>query len=768
MASVSPPRAPSTLAATDLWLALGVSLAVVVIHRLIGAAAGADGTFIKYGIAAQQHIHGNLPAIRQMDLSPLYFELNVWLQQLVPGPGMALGPLAWIQRGAVAASAGLLYLLAASRLPRSWALLCAIAFAFEPHVMVYEYVYEPEVLLVFFLLACVLAAERRSVAGALLAGVFAGCAIASRPTFLLLFTALGPLYYALNGERAQRLALRSVAFIAPIVLCGVLLGLRAESVTGDASTPVMNPGTVFFEGAHPLSRGTSAAYPPIVASMIVVESGSPDEAHSHYREIARLELERNVSIADVNSFWAGKALAFLTDEPGHAVTRLLEKASRVFRDYRWHDLGTADELDVRLPSMPGFFAALSALALLGFVLMLPRLKSELFFYSFAAVQFAVMLVFYVSARQQMVMIAPIAFFATAAARDLTRNRSRAAWGVLVFVAIFALLLGSSDAVKDKIHRTAGNIRAEELSTLIRDLGDSKPLAGQAHLVAELFAASPWLIHQKIPGNVGQESDSVAMAAAKALGKKQDRSFFDEFDLATLELEGGALDEARARFAKLSQSGRMPYRSYLQPSAPLFYLGRIAGLQGDQAAAVETLEGALANNPGDPFVLAELTVLGGRTEARAKLERYYSTPDAYLLLGEAYLVHGRADDAIRELGALRKLLPNLHRGLVPLAAAYGVAGDFDTGIAIYRESLRLSSVPVIWSLEISSLVRGWAAEHATDRDVQLEAAQLLYFHGRFQEAMELLSTFEGAPDEDYRVRDMIEKIRATLSLLPNAV
>lgn len=764
---VSSPDASKTLDAKDFWLALGIGLVVGVLHRLIGGAAGADGTFIKYGIAAQQHIHGNLPAIRQMDLSPLYFEANVWLQQLIPGPGMALGPLAWIQRSAVAASAALLYLIAGTRMSRGWALLCAMAFAFEPHVMVYEYVYEPEVLLVFFLLACVFAAERWGAIGSMLAGVFAACAIASRPTFLLLFLVLGPLYSLLNGERGRRLALRSAAFIVPIVLCGVILGLRAERVTGDASTPVMNPGTVFFEGTHPLSRGTSAAYPPIVASMIVVESGSPDEAHSHYRDVARLELKRNVSIAEANAFWAGKAIAFLADEPGRAFERYLEKATRIFREYRWHDLGTADELEVRLPNVPGFFAALSALALLGILFELPRLNSNLYFYSYFAVQFVVMLVFYVSARQQMVLIAPLVFFATVALRAVATSRTRAIWGVLFFVPTLVFLLGSSDAVKDNIHRTAGNIRAEEIATTVRSLGESESIAAHADLVAEIIASSPWLLRESVPGNVGQEPDSVALAAAKVLRNRSGRSFFDEFDLATLELEAGALADARARFEQLAQTGRLPYRSYLQPSDPLFYLGRIAALQGNETEAITFLERALANTPGDPYVLAEICVLSGSHDARAQLERYFSTLDAQLLLGEAYLAHGRATDAIRELTALTKLLPGLHRALVPLAVAHGIAGDVDAGMAVYQKSLRLRSIPVIWSAGTSDLIRGWATAHASELEVQLEAARLLYFHGRFQEAMRLLVNLEAVPDGDLRVREMIEKIRDTLAVVPKA-
>jgi tetratricopeptide (TPR) repeat protein len=269
----------------------------------------------------------------------------------------------------------------------------------------------------------------------------------------------------------------------------------------------------------------------------------------------------------------------------------------------------------------------------------------------------------------------------------------------------------------------------------------------------------------VPGNVNQEPDSVAMSAVKLLRRKTDRSFFDEFDLATLELEAGALEAARARFETLSQSGRMPYRYTMQASDPFFYLGRIAALQGDRDAALSYLERALENRPGDPFVLAELVVLGGGSEPRERLERYYSKLDAQLLLGEAFLVHGRGSEAGRELRSVAISLPTLHRVLVPLAVAHGVSGNFDAGVAVYRHSLALRSIPVIWSAGVSDLLRGWAREHESDRTVQLEAARLLYFHGRFREALSMLLRLGDSGDDDDAVQDLIGKIRESISQVP---
>ena len=167
-----------------------------------------------------------------------------------------------------------------------------------------------------------------------------------------------------------------------------------------------------------------------------------------------------------------------------------------------------------------------------------------------------------------------------------------------------------------------------------------------------------------------------MAAVRVLGQKHDRDFFDEFDLAVLEVEAGALADAQLRLEGLVETGRLAYRGHQQASDPLFYLGRIAGLQGRSEEAVEILHRALERTPGDPYVLAELMVLGGEPKYRAKIQRYYSVSDAQLLLGESYLIHDRADQAIVELKALLRHLPRSHRAGVALAVAYGKAGKLE--------------------------------------------------------------------------------------------
>lgn len=746
---------------TDSWIALAVGFAVLALHTGIAALIDFEGKFVKYNLAAQQAVDGVLPSIRLVDLSPLYFELCLLIERLFPGSDLALDEIEWIQRLAVAASAGLLYLVLASRLSRAWALAGAGVFAFEPHVLVYERIYEPEVLLVFFLLGCMAAVERRSAGSAAVAGVFAACAIATRPTFLLLFIVLGPVFYILRGDRDRSLAVRTIAFLLPVLLCGVLLSQRSERITGDWSTPVMNPGTVFFEGNHPLSRGTSAAYSPVVAHMVIVDPNVPDEAHVRYRRVVTHALRKNVSVAEVNSFWAGKALAFIRAEPMTYLKRTAAKALRLFRDHRWHDTGTAADYEAALPPMPGVFAALSALGLLGLLWEIGRLRENLFFYAYALAQIAVMLVFYVSARQQIVMVPPLIFFAAAASRRVVQLRGRETAWLLALVLLFVLFMGRDDAVRDYAHREAGGALADLYAREIEQ-DTSRLYTPDPEAAAQMIAASSWLVEENPPGNVAQDHEGLVEAAARVLTARPDRDVYDEFDLATLELKAGALNAAQARFATVVANGALPDRGYDQPSDPLFYLGRIAGLQGRVDEAIAFLQRALERTPGDPYVLAEMMALQDKPELREVIHRYYSSLDAQMLLGQAYLTHGRNSEAIVELKALVKSLPDLHRGRVMLAVAYANAGRLEEGVEMYLESMRIRSNRALWSDEISKLFSDWAASRPGELDVQFQAAKVLYFHGRYRRALDLLLALEAGPG---RVRDFVRKIRDSIAENP---
>ncbi|MEO1085260.1 MAG: hypothetical protein AAFY88_13555, partial [Acidobacteriota bacterium] len=308
-------------------------------------------SFRKYTVAAEAWANGTFPAERVIDFSPLYLFLHVGSLHLGLGPRVFEA----LQIGLAALCVALLFTLIYPRLGFRLAALGAVVFALDRHLLVYQRVLEPEIVLLSALLGFFVLLDRRTASAAAGAGVLAGLALLTRPTFLPIFLAV-PLYFRWLAP-APTWGRRSVAFLTPVAVAAVILALHV----GSLRAPVMNPGTVFFEGNQPLSHGTSAVYPPLVLAMIRSELATADSAHLHYRTVARACCPE-ASPAAVNGTWSARARAFLVDEPAAAAARLQRKLRYAFHAYRWHDVPAAARHERQLPwpSLP--FSLLATLA----------------------------------------------------------------------------------------------------------------------------------------------------------------------------------------------------------------------------------------------------------------------------------------------------------------------------------------------------------------------------------------------------------------------
>jgi len=245
-------RLPGLTPPPPVW----AGLAVFAFHALLAWTVQLPGTFRKYALAAEHYLAGELPAERLMDFSPLYFHLSVAVERLFPHPEAVVE---WLQIASAGAAAGLLFALLERRFGRALAVAGVAVFAVDRHVLVYQRILEPELFLLFFLLAFLVLVDR--MAGApegrgwrvgVVAGGVAALAVATRPTFLPMVV-LAPLYLWLRDLRGRPLLRRTAALAVPVAVVAGVLALRASVATGDPRTPVMNPGTVFFEGNNPLS-----------------------------------------------------------------------------------------------------------------------------------------------------------------------------------------------------------------------------------------------------------------------------------------------------------------------------------------------------------------------------------------------------------------------------------------------------------------------------------------------------------------------------------
>ncbi len=742
---------------TRRW-SLWIGLATLVLHSLVAWRYPLPGAFRKYSLAAEQYLAGELPAERLVDFSALYFHLSVWAERLLPAPEATL---TWLQIVLAAASVALVFDLFERRLGVVWAATAALVMALDRHLLVYARILEPEVLLLFCLLAFLWLLNSKSGLAPWLAGGSAALCLAIRPTFLPAFL-LVPLYYRLRGEGGRPWLRTSFAFLAPLVVMLVLLALRAAAITGNPRTPMMNPGTVFFEGNNPLSQGTSAIYPPVVLAYVRHSGEEPDPAHQHYRRVARAAAGRELTVAEVNAYWSQLALRFIRNEPSRWFGLLGIKLKRAFHGFRWHDVPTAWKLDQRLffvPAMP--FALLSAFAFAGALFEVRRWRESLLYYALAAIQLAVMLVFYVSARQRLVLLPALLYFAAVAARRLVRER---AWPWLLLVALLAVTFSlPDDAMADESYRRRGWRETEHRLEQVREKSRTQPLALHADLAVEAVASAPWWLDWLRPAYFPHDAGTLEERVASLLASRR-REHGDsapaDFDLAAVYLAAGELAEARRLLEPLSELGHSVYRGGRHPSEPLTLLGRATALAGDRDGAVELLERALERSPGDPFTLAELIVLG-EGAYQEPLLRTWSPLDAQYLLGRALLIHDRPRDAAQALGFVVSRLADFRDARVLLAAALGASGELEDGARHYLEATRIRPEPILAGREISKLFRAWSAAHPESVEARLYAAQVLHRHGHFAEALTMLETLETPAQLEEAIEREKDRIRRVL-------
>jgi len=692
--------------------AAAVGAAIAALHLAVRLLV-AGPHFLKYSLAAKAWLEGTMARERLVDFSPLLFQLSLALERWTGRPEAWIELLQPLLAGVAAA---FLFRLAERRFGTMAGLVAAALFALDRQLLTYERIVEPELLLVTALLGLVVAAEAARPGWA---GVAAALAVAARPSVLPIALVV-PLYWRLREERLPGGAWRraTALFALPLVALAAALGWAAARATGSATAPWMSPGTVFFEGNRPGSRGLSAEYPPLVLALELQDTPEPDSAHVHYRRVARFDDgDPALAVAAVNGLWGTRAVRFVADHPGDALGRLRRKLFYALHGRAWNDVIAASSFDERLRQLPTLpFSLVAALGIVGMLVAARRWRESLLVFAVAFGQLGVLLVFYVSARQRIVLLPALALLAAAAVHALASRRTAArmrwAGGALALLLLVALSIPD-----EEMRRADAELRsysraesAREVALGARRLGRLDAFAAQGELT--LAHGARWLElvwPASLPG--------VGTAAARAAGRLE----------AALGAEGAPTgaegSEARLDLARLWLEAEEPRRAVAalgpeehQRARGAGLLARALALGGGRAGALEVLRAALARHPEDAHLLAELAALAEAPEAqaaRARLERYFGRANALFLVGEAQFAHHRPAEAARELEPLARAFPDLHRAQVRLAIALGESGELERGMALLEHELRARPEPLVSPARAAAMVAKWRAAHADD-------------------------------------------------------
>lgn len=706
---------------TMLAWSLLAFLATMLMHGLVVARYFPVPRFLKYPLAARQYNSGELEKERLADFSPLYLRLHAAAQKWLPRPERGI---LWLQVLLTALAASLLLRLLWRYFPPPLAVIGTITFILDRGILVYEHIFEPEIPLLFFLLAfllCLGGGKKRYFLG----GFFFALALLCRLNFLPLMV-LAPCFLWLQNNTLPERLKACARFLLPVFLALGFLSLRNHSLQGSFSPLTMNPGTVFFEGNNPNSLAQSSIYPPLVYDLADEFPGQPDYQHVLYRLVARADSGKKLDISAVNGFWSGKAMNFIRDHPLNFLRMLGVKTNFFFHDFRRHDLATAYWDDQRLgqakiPCVP--LALVSALAILGILLARADWREYLLFYALFFAQMAVLLLTYVSARQRVAVFPVFIFFACAAMQKIgaMKKKSRQILAAAAVICLALLLTVRNDAMKEEDHqwrnfRVSHDLYRQSLRQRRNGLWAEAAISS-----LQAMAATPWLGDSLRPANLSFEPRGYARGALAIHETLADPDFSSRFDRGVLALEAGELGKAQRIFARLDAEGRQLKRDYDQSSQPWFYLAKIALKKNDRASALVFLARARSKAPGDPDILALSFVLTGQAEFQDRLQRYFDGLDRDFFIGKAFLEWGEPERAVPYFTRLGRLLPFYRRGQIYLAASLAGSGQFEKGAELYFAALAKRPDPVFLENEILQAFRKWT-------EIPPASARSFFFYG----------------------------------------
>ncbi len=685
----------------------------------------------KYTTAAQMYLDHSLPRHRIVDFSPIYLYVHVLIRKFFADPNLIIQ---WLHIVLTAFSSALAFQILSKFFGKPVAIAGAITFVLDRSLIVYTHVFEPESLVVFFSLAFLFFAIRRSRLSVCMAGICFGLGVLTRPNFLLaaLFV---PFYYRFRSGEDSKWIRSTAFFFIPILICLGGLWIRNTMLLGHFSPFVMNPGTAFYEGNNPASSGLSSIYPIVLTEVAREYRDQPDVHHELYRLFSRKIFGKQLSIPESNAYWTGKAIHYLQDYPGHALKLGATKFFHIFHQYQWHDLANAywNEQTLKqrwIPTVP--LSLISSMALMGLLFLRRDWKECLLMYALFLCQLVFMLLIYTSARQRVSLLFLLIFFACAVLEFVLVNRNRTKWLValilLPLVIVFSL---ETDWMKEEKHLWDRIAQSNQfLSGSYRYCSEGK-WNQAAQMSAISLSLAPWLLDSRRPANLPFDQDGFLQKALQVL---QPDDFSSRFDLATLYLEAGKSAEAEKVLKDLIEDRYQLKRDQYQSSEPYYYLGRAALLRDQNAEAIRLLQTALTKAPGDPWTLSFLFALTNDGQYRDRLFRYFDDIDAQFILGKALLTTGKAEDASHCFEYVVSALPEYRPALVYLAVALGEAGKEREGAKRYREAIRMRADPVLLEPQILGMFRRLAEQDTPDFFAQYSYGVVLRQFGHFQEAL----------------------------------
>jgi tetratricopeptide (TPR) repeat protein len=338
--------------------------------------------FFKYPFFAEKLANGVDIGERLVDLSPFYLYCLTFLKKVFD---IDWTYVKFIQSFVGALNCLLIYAVGAQAFRKEVGFLAAFMVSVYGNLIILESTLEPTVFVLLFNLLSVYLLLRVNEAGAscrqrslllLLAGLFVGFSIITKPNFLL-FLPLATawlLFCADETLRFQRRLESGLLFCGAALLVVMPITVRNYVKMNDFVLVTADAGKVFFHGN---GRGATALEGIVLPDEGFAEEGvdEPDYAHVLFRKTAATLSGRKLSPSESSSFWVRRTLNDILNNPVPYIKLEVKKLFYFFNDYEMHYIASVYKEYKKSLSFPFLrYGVIASLGLLGMVLGIRHFK----------------------------------------------------------------------------------------------------------------------------------------------------------------------------------------------------------------------------------------------------------------------------------------------------------------------------------------------------------------------------------------------------------
>lgn len=733
-------------------------LAIAALPRaLVLSDALREQPFGKYLWASGEIAAGRPLGDRLLDFSPLYLGVHVLARRASADPAAAVIVL---QSLLGVAAALFVYGAARALAGRTAGLLAVAIYSGYAALLAHEVTLEPEAIVLVLVAALLLLGEvGRGRGAAFLIGLALGLGVAARPNLALAAPILLVPLLAPHPDRAPWAIGRAarLASLAAGVVLGALPLAAAAARGGGGLLEAMSGGQVFHQGLNPEARGIGVAYPSLLLEMPAQFVSGGDYAHEMYREVAAADLGRPTGVREADRLWRGRAFAFARLYPGAALRLEARKAVLFAGGVEAYDVPEVVALAERARrAAPIPYGALAPLGLAGALVALRRPRRHALPLLLLALYATSAVVLFVTSRQRLSAVGPLAILGAVAVARLAsvprRARAAAALGGAA-LALALVPLAAAPVARGYRAQFEALRRAEPLLVQARAAFDQARMADYraAAFEAALFSPDALVALPALgPGRDAPDAArdparvEAAIAAACPSAGRAERAFLaGEYLLAAGDAAG-----AEERLRGLERHDGVAAQAAHRRALALLRLGR----EPEALAALAAVDPPTAAGGALRAVL--LARAGRAADAARERERLVAchgpTAVAYWS-GRSHHALGAWTEARAAFEETRERLPQCARARLYLAECALRLGDDATAAAEHAAALAADPDAFLASFRASEALARLSAASPNDRSLRARLGAALLGEGDPSAAARVLALLLAEDPTDTRVR-----------------